>query len=951
QLIQVPGNWSLDSGTYSNDKYGFGTYRLKILVDPDKGKSYGIHISSIKNSSEVYLNKQLIGHSGQPAESRDNYTPLNVPYTMYFTLEEESELELVIQASNYDNIRNAGIVDSIEFGLESNLRKDLRFSENMVWIACVAYAIHLVYGLVLYLFGNRDKRLIYYSLMIACVIFATLWDGERLLLTWIPFSFEWSIKSMYLVMLFGGVLLHQLIKDKLPLPLQNRFSFIYELLCGVAALLILLLPLSVTIALESIYIFLTFIPCLFTVAVLYKSATKIDSDNIFLLLAAVAAFSSMIWLVVIITFSIDVISYPFDLIIAMICFSAFWFRRFFRLSEESHQLAETLRQADKHKDDFLATVAHELSNPLNGIINISQSVAERGRDKLDHSSTSDLQLLVKVGRRMSYILNDLLDIARLKENRINLHCTNISVHSVAASVIDTLRFMTEGKPIQLVNNIPVNFPHVHADENRLNQILFNLLHNAIKFSNVGEVSVQAHIADGWASIAVTDTGIGIDAALLSTIFEPYEQGLSNSTPFKSGFGLGLGICKQLVDMHGGTLTVNSIPNQGSTFIFTLQLVDSEAINDGLTDVTTVVSEDSSIADAPLSSDSYEDDSNSSLVLNRTRLLAVDDDPVNLSVLKTIFSDDRYEVVTAINGQEALKLVENNQWDLIISDVVMPIISGYELTTRIRERFSITELPILLLTASNRDKDIELGFLSGANDYVTKPINATELKARVKSLTNLKNSVNERLRMEAALLQAQIKPHFLINTFNALSALSWSDKDKMDELIQELTNYFRLGIDFQNSDQAVPLERELKLIRSYLFIQKERFEDRLQVVWEIDDHINISIPPLTIQPLVDNAVIHGLLMRNAGGEVRIRITDLGHSVEFCVSDNGIGIDADTLKHILDRQSTKRSGIGLLNTHRRLMQFYGSGLTIESSIGVGTSVTFTIAKQQATTLAKR
>ena len=323
------------------------------------------------------------------------------------------------------------------------------------------------------------------------------------------------------------------------------------------------------------------------------------------------------------------------------------------------------------------------------------------------------------------------------------------------------------------------------------------------------------------------------------------------------------------------------------------------------------------------------------------------DSINLNILKSFFSDDVYEVFTAFNGEEALRLLASGEWDLVISDVIMPTMSGYELTIRIRQRYSISQLPVLLLTASSQDKDIEAGFNAGANDYVIKPVNAMELKARVKSLTNLKRSVNEQLRMEAALLQAQIKPHFLINTFTAVSSLSRVDPDKMDDLIEELSNYFRLGIDFRNSDIAVQLDREIKLIQSYLFIQKERFEDRIHVVWEIDDNLdvdNINIPPLTIQPLVDNAVSHGILKRRSGGEVRIRISDLGESIEICVSDNGVGINEERVMHMLDRQPNAHKGIGLVNTHRRLQQFCSSGLKIESTLGKGTSVSFTIAKQE-------
>ncbi|MCJ8012955.1 ATP-binding protein [Paenibacillus sp. KQZ6P-2] len=941
--IQVPGNWKFDDEPYGNDKYGFGTYRLRILVNPGKGNSYGIHIPSINSSSEVYINGQLLGHSGKPAESKENYSPLDVPYTTYFTLEDESEIELVIQVSNFDNFRSGGIVRSIKFGPESTLRKDLSFSRNMVWVACIAYALHVLYGFILYLVGGRDKRLIYFSLMILCVILATLLDGERLLYTWIPFTYEWSFKIIYLGMLSGGYFLHQLIKGKLPLSLRRRASLAYELLCGIAVLSVLLLPLHVVLALQELYIVLMFIPCFFLPAVMYRSTAKIDVDNIFLLLAAIASISSMIWLIIINIVHIEMISYPFDLIIAMICFSAFWFKRFFRLSEESHKLANTLKQADKQKDDFLSTVAHELRNPLHGMINISQSVSEREQDKLGMNSVNDLQMLAKVGRRMSYMLNDLLDMARLKENRISLDLIGISVHGVASSVIDMLHFMTEGKPIQLINHIPAGFPLVHADENRLNQILFNLLHNAVKYSDEGEVSVQADVQDGWASISVADMGIGMDEELLNRVFEPYEQASSDGASLRGGFGLGLSICKKLVEMHGGTLKVRSKPNEGSVFTFTLRLATEgtvDELTESLIAAAAIVSEGSRATDAQMTPYAELAHNSSS---ERIRLLAVDDDPVNLNVLRTIFEDETYEVVTATSGKEALTLLESGGWDLIISDVTMPIMSGYELTARIRERFSIAELPVLLLTASSQDKDIEAGFRSGANDYVTKPVNATVLKSRVRSLTNLKKTVNERLRMEAALLQAQIKPHFLINTFNAVSALSRIDTNKMDDLIEELTTYFRLGIDFENSNRAVPLDRELKLIRSYLFIQKQRFEDRLNVVWEVDDDVNICIPPLTIQPLVENAVSHGIMKRGEGGEVRIRITDLGHSVEVCVSDNGVGIDEDTVKHILDRQRSRCSGIGLLNTHRRLKQFCGSDLRIESRLGSGTTVSFTIEKQ--------
>ena len=163
-----------------------------------------------------------------------------------------------------------------------------------------------------------------------------------------------------------------------------------------------------------------------------------------------------------------------------------------------------------------------------------------------------------------------------------------------------------------------------------------------------------------------------------------------------------------------------------------------------------------------------------------------------------------------------------------------------------------------------------GFLAGANDYVKKPADAWELKARVRSLLQLKTSFEERLRMESAWLQSQIRPHFLYNTLNSIAALAAIDIEKMLTLLYEFSNYLRLSFDFKNASPLVDLEHELSLVRSYIYIEQERFGDRIKVEWEVDEGISIRVPPLSIQPLVENAVKHGLMSRSRGGTVSIVI---------------------------------------------------------------------------------
>jgi two-component system, sensor histidine kinase ChiS len=229
-------------------------------------------------------------------------------------------------------------------------------------------------------------------------------------------------------------------------------------------------------------------------------------------------------------------------------------------------------------------------------------------------------------------------------------------------------------------------------------------------------------------------------------------------------------------------------------------------------------------------------------------------------------------------------------------------------------------------------------VAGANDYVTKPVEAIEIKSRIEALTTIKQVVREQLQLEAAWLQAQIQPHFLFNALNSVAALSDIDLDKMRDLLDEFSNYLRNKFKFQHTDGLVPIEEELSLVRSYLYIEQVRFDERLQVIWEIDDCEEINIPFLTIQPLVENAIRHGVMKRTRGGKIYIRISVYETYTEITVEDDGIGMDEAQLHRILERKADGRSGVGLINTDQRLKRHFGTGLHITSTLGAGTKVTF-------------
>jgi two-component system sensor histidine kinase ChiS len=223
---------------------------------------------------------------------------------------------------------------------------------------------------------------------------------------------------------------------------------------------------------------------------------------------------------------------------------------------------------------FVSYWFHELRSPLHGILNITQTVMDSEKKSLSDKNIKNMELIITVGRRMSFMLNDLIDLTLLKEGIIRLHVKSLQVQTVTSGVFDMLRYMTEGKPILLINTIPDTFPHVMVDENRLIQILSNLLHNAIKFTNEGNITIRAVEKSGKAYISIEDTGIGMDVETRRRIFESYEQGDSGMTAAPGGgIGLGLSICRQLVELHGETLEATSVPGKGSVFTFTLSLSD------------------------------------------------------------------------------------------------------------------------------------------------------------------------------------------------------------------------------------------------------------------------------------------------------------------------------------------------------------------------------------------
>lgn len=430
---------------------------------------------------------------------------------------------------------------------------------------------------------------------------------------------------------------------------------------------------------------------------------------------------------------------------------------------QAQALNEKLRQLDQLKDTFLANTSHELRTPLNGIIGLAEALLEGAQGPLSDGVHKTLKIISSSGRRLSYLINDILDFSKLSKKDLQLNTRVLSLRPLLESVLELVQPLIGDKPLLLFNEVPANLPNIEADPNRLQQILLNLIGNAVKFTPSGSVRVRAEVVNGRVEIHVRDTGIGIDQKDIDAIFLEFSQVDSSEVRAQGGTGLGLAIAKRLVHLHGGQLQVKSKPGQGADFYFSLAIAPQGAFVDnnlqqaapGAVDINM-----NAVEKGPENSNTllYPKD-----IIGRFTVLIVDDDPVNRMVLSSILKLHQHRVIEGNSGMQALELLsQENEIDIVILDVMMPIMSGFETAMRIRVQYPVHLLPIIFLTAKSYSDDLVRGFVAGGNDFLTKPVSKQELLTRVTShlrLLQINRKLEENLKtrdFEATSTQVELQ---------------------------------------------------------------------------------------------------------------------------------------------------------------------------------------------------
>lgn len=929
-FVDVPSNVKLAKQGINVD---YGTYKLTIKSKLDN-QVFGISTSFIYSANRSYFNGQVIGQSGSPSNKPD-FTAQNRPYTSFFPLH-KGDNELVVQFSNFGKTPGWGIAKPITFGTQDQIVRENKISFLNDTVMITAFFITGLYFLGFYLQRKKDKHLLFFSVMCLLFSFIILMIGKEriifLLFPSISFSLLNSMRAISTVFVSIAVFLYLYFAYRE--IVSKRFMLIATVSCG---LVLIIDFLTVGFIGHSSYILhsvlavstLVYITYIFTIAAIRKMEGSLYltiasiSMSAFVILTTISAYTGKT------AFSFNSI-YSLPTVIALLAIVLLMAQQFAGAFRENEVLSWKLLRVDRLKDEFIAKTSHEFKTPLNSIINICQTLlAGKGKRTIEEEK-ENMQLVIRMGYRLSNLVNDILDLEKIKQGMLQIHPVPVDIYALVCSEMNFYNLLSRHKNLNMMNHIPDDLPLVLADENRFRQILTNLIDNAIKYTAEGQITLSASkLNDNMIKVTVTDTGSGISEADRQTIFESFQQAEMNKD---DGAGLGLSIVKQLVQLQNGDIWVESEEGKGSAFHFTLPIVHHESVPETKTSLPELQSglEMSGIS---LSTPYYSEK------IDAPTILIVDDNIDSLKILSDMLEGVPYNVIAAKNGTEALEVVSCTKLDLVILDLMMPDMTGFEVCTRIRERFSMVDLPVLIITAAIIGHDKYKAFHAGANDILQKPYHYSEFMARIKNLIMMKHTANQATNMEMAFLQSQIKPHFLYNVLNTIISLSHLDIEKAREITAEFTNYLRMSFDFQNTSAISSFRNELSIINSYLSIEKTRFGDRLDILFDIDKDIDFILPPLMIQPLVENAVHHGVSKKRGGGWVKLTVKKQSRNEYYVeVEDNGVGIAPEKQKDILS-QDFDRS-VGLKNINQRLKHFCGSELNIRSIPDAGTAVSMVI-----------
>ena len=763
EFYQVPGSWNIP-GDNRRSADGFGT--LSLTINKDKTDiPLSLKIPSISSSYKLWVNDKLVCTNGIVSESEENTKPVWLPRVVVLPDTGGEIIRLNLQISNFHDRRD-GFWGSILIGSSEsiNLARDKTVGFELFLFGTLF--IMSLYHFSLFALRRDDKSILYFAILCLLLSIRTISSGECFLtlITAMPSIAVYKMLFISFFLIIPTIIFYFLNLYPDEVSGKIRIVSIPFLFLSIVMIFTPLRIVTESVILFEITALSLFI--YFTISLVRSTINRREGAVLFL----------AGWLIFFLTGINDILFdmgfiwtgllAPFGLIFFIFSQAFMLSMRYANAFRTITVMSERLISLDVLKDEFLANTSHELKTPLNGIIGLSGSLVDGARGVLSSEVISDLMMVITSGRRLAYLVNDILDFSKLKNNDMILQENSVDIKSILDSIIYVSKPLLKNDSIIIVNNIRNDLPLMLADENRLLQIFYNIVGNAVKFTESGKIEIDAAetVFNNYRMmrISVSDTGIGIEKEKLGSIFESFQQADGSISRKYGGTGIGLSITRQLVNLHGGTIEVQSEHGKGSTFTVLLPLKTINTYNSGA-DVTagipSITYQGNHNTEPPSLKASIPENkytpaheyimrpTTGQYTERRFTILIVDDDPVNIQVLENYLLLENYKIKKTRDGHDAISIIQNDRSvDLVLLDIMMPRVTGYDVAKKIREQFTHAELPIIMLTAKNQISDLVAGIEAGANDYLSKPFDKRELFARVNNHLMLKHSIHESIKL-------------------------------------------------------------------------------------------------------------------------------------------------------------------------------------------------------------
>ncbi len=791
-FVSVPGAWN----SYIEDgvpvgALGFASYYLTILLPEKSRNQLAIFIPDQWTAYELYADRDLIAQAGKIGNNAEKVVPRIQP-KIGILKHSPKRINITLYIANFHFFKG-GVKRVPSLGLAAQIygSRELRIALEL-FLSGSFFMIGL-YHIGLFISRRKDLSVFLFGIINLLVCIITLSTGERFLHSLVPAGALSAIHfyviiylATYLVtpMLFHFIAV--LFGGRRPMKLA-RYNYA---VAGIFMGSVVVLPAHIFTGLLPAYLAFILILSVYMIAMLLKAAIRrqpgaamvlgglliLISAAVFDILKAIGFYSS--GLPRFASFALFIFIWIQSAMLSRNFAQAF--RNIENLSDELEKKNEDLTRLDTLKDEFLSNTSHELRTPLNGIIGLADSMLKGIGGPHSHQTVSNLKMISASGNRLANLVNDILDFSNLKQQHLHLKITRVDLKAMVDVVFELTRPLVGYKDIRFINECE-DLPAVLADENRLEQILYNLIGNAVKFTHQGVVMVTARQEKQMATIFVCDTGIGVPLDKQSLIFNSFQQAEGTIARHYGGTGLGLTITRQLIELHGGEIRVESPHSrispmaraggrEGSCFRLTIPLAEAPTSGEVGPDSPETIRyfvqhENHTRIESPKDIDSVNMSAPNTQKPpeGAARILAVDDDVVNLKVIENQLSLQQFEVVKAQNGQDALQMIHAGEpFDLILLDLMMPGINGFEVCREIRKKYNPNELPIIILTAKNALADFKESLSSGANDYLTKPFSFAELIHRAENQLKLSQyyqdlkELNEDLQNEVAVRTRELE---------------------------------------------------------------------------------------------------------------------------------------------------------------------------------------------------